>query len=185
MKKQSLFGILSRSPWWVSLLIAVVLFGALSAFLPALTAAAAAFPFVCLTVYVAWRQARTPSDSASEKLLQGMRESSWDEFSERLAEAFRREGHEVSRSGAADLQLKKGGRITLAACRRWKVAQTGIGPLKELAQAREKFEADDCLYVSAGSFTPQAEAFAAQHRVRLVAGRELARMMSRVPAKRP
>ncbi len=183
LKKDSLFGILLRSPWWVSLLIAAGLFAALRSFFPALTAVAAAFPFLCLALYVAWQQWRTPSQKASEKVLEELRGSSWEEFSERLSQAFRRDGYEVAHaSGPADLQLKKNGRITLALCRRWKVANTGAGPLRELVQAREKREADECLYVSAGVFTPQAQAFAAQHRVRLLSGTELAQLVRRVPA---
>jgi len=184
LKKDSLFGILSRSPWWVSLLIAAALFGALRSFFATLTAVAAAFPFLCLAVYVAWRQARTPSESRSAKLLDELRAASWEDFSARLFEAFRRDGYEVAHgSGAADFELKKNGRVTLAGCRRWKVAQTGAGPLRELVQAREKREADECLYVSAGAFTPQAQAFAAQHRVRLLSGAELAQLVRRVPVR--
>ncbi len=184
MNKQSLFGILSRSPWWLSLVIAVALFAGLASFLPPLVAASAALPFVAIAIYAGWKQSSVPSDKATEKLLQDVRDSSWEQFSERLSEAFRREGYEVSRTEGADWLLKKGGRRTLATCRRWKVGQTGVGPLKDLVQAREKLEADECLYVSAGVFTPQAETFAAEHRVRLLSGRELARMVKRVPVKR-
>jgi len=185
MKKESLFGFLSRSPWWMSLLIAAVLFGALQSFAPALVAASAALPFVCIAAYAGWRQWRVPNESAVASRLDELRAASWENFSALILEAFRREGYEAARlpGGAADFELKKDGRSTVASCKRWKVAQTGIGPLRDLVRVREAREADECLYLSAGSFTPQAQAFAAQNRVRLLEGHELARLVARVPKR--
>ena len=177
MAKNSLFALLSRSPWWLSLVIGAALFTALQSFLPAIVGASAALPFFGIAAYSAWRQLRTPSAD-----LGALRELSWERASPMFAEAFRREGYEVEAlGGAADFGLKRKGRVTLAGCRRWKVAQTGVGPLRELVDARRSREADECIYAAAGEFTPQAREFAAANRVQLLAEADVARLLARVP----
>src|SRR3990170_904226 len=116
MAKQSLFAILSRSPWWISLVIAAALFAGLRAFFPALIAASASVPFVAIALYAAWRQWRVPDDAAAALALDDLRELSWDSFSALIAEAFRRDGYQVTAmpGGAVDFELRRGGRVTLA-----------------------------------------------------------------------
>jgi restriction system protein len=181
MARQTLFAALSRSPWWLSLVIAGLLFAALRAAFPALVAASAALPFVALALYAAWRQWRVPDEADLAAVLERLRELPWERFAALITDAFRREGYEVraSSGGAADFELRRDGRSTLASCRRWKSAQSGVAPLRELAAAREKREADECLYVCAGTLSEQAQSFAARNRVRLLHGAELARLLRR------
>ena len=47
--------------------------------------------------------------------------------------------------GTADFELRKQGYLTLASCRRWKVAQAGVAPLQELADAAAKADARNAL----------------------------------------
>ena len=61
MNKNSLFAILSRSPWWVSFLIAAGLFMAIRQFLPDYAAAFSTLPFLGIAAYAGWRQLRAPS----------------------------------------------------------------------------------------------------------------------------
>ena len=81
--------------------------------------------------------------------------------------------------GAADFELRKGGRVALASCKRWKVAQTGIEPLRELVLAREAAGAQECIYVSAGELSQNARQFAAQKQIRLLCDAELAQLLAR------
>ena len=50
---------------------------------------------------------------------------------------FRSDGYAVVAltRGAADFELRKSGRVALACCKRWKVSQTDIEPLRELLLA--------------------------------------------------
>ena len=182
-KKPSLFTVLSRSPWWLSVLLTASIFIAVRFFLPTLIAASAAFPCGVISIYAAWRQLRVPGEAAVTKKLDELRSLSWAEFAVRLEGAFRRDGYEVTRleGDAADFELRKKGQLTLASCKRWKVAQTGIAPLRALLAEKEARGARDCLYVAAGEFSPNANELALASGIRLLSGTDLARMFRGKP----
>ncbi len=175
LRKDSLFAVLLRSPWWASALIALGLIGLARFFVPDLYAVFAALPFIGIAVYVGWKQLRAPSAMRIAKSLERVRAMSWDEFAGAMEKAYGREGYEVSRIGGAkaDLELVQNGRKTLVACKRWKASRTGIEPLRELEAARRAREAEECVYVATGEITEQARAFAAQRNIRLLEGSEL------------
>jgi len=95
-----------------------------------------------------------------------------------LEAAFRRQGYEVERLRAdrADLALTKSGRVSLVSCKRWKVGRTGVEPLRELEAARE---AQGCIYVAAGEVTDTARDYAAEKKIHLLHGAELAALLPR------
>jgi len=93
---------------------------------------------------------------------------------------LRRDGYTVTAGGGADFSATKNGRTALVSCKRWKVAQTGIGPLRELHEAGKTADAQDCIYVSAGDFTANARDYAQKHSVQLLNDAELARVVGRV-----
>jgi restriction system protein len=181
MAKNSLFAILSRSPWWLSLLIAAALYMLVRQFMPDYAAAASTLPFLTIAAYSAWRQSRVPSAEHVAEELAAARVMPWKEFAALMQAAFRSEDYTVAplASGGADFELRKGGRIAVAACKRWKVAQTGIEPLRELLQAKEATGAQDCIYVAAGGVSQNALQFAAQHQIRLLRDAELAQWLAR------
>ncbi|MGE0875085.1 MAG: restriction endonuclease [Burkholderiales bacterium] len=108
-----------------------------------------------------------------------MRAASWDAVSAAIEEAYRAEGYAVTRASGngADFEVARAGRSTLVACKRWKVARTGIEPLRELHAAALAREVPDCVYIAAGEVSANALAFAAEKRIRLLHGAELAKMM--------
>lgn len=181
-RKNSLFAVLSRSPWWISLLIAAALFFGIRAFLPDMVAFASTLPFVGIAGYAAWRQMQVPSAGRVSDTLGRLREMSWEAFSTLLADAFRRDGYAVTSlaGGAADFEIRRDGRSTLVACKRWKVASTGIGPLKELHAQWKACDAADCMYVAAGDFTANARTFALEKGIRLIADAELTRLAGKL-----
>jgi len=181
MHDNSLFAVLLRKAWWVSGLVAAGLFGALRFVLPWELALFAALPFVGIAAYVAWRRLRAPSEARIAKMLERLRAQSWDEFARSVEEAYRRDGYVVSRMGdaRADFELVRGAYSTLVACKRWKAVRTGIEPLRELQAAREAREAHYCVYVAAGEITDQARVFAAERKISLVQGAELATLLRR------
>jgi restriction system protein len=176
MNKNSLFAILLRSPWWVSFLVAGGLFALARFVLPTLYAAFVPLPFVGIGCYAAWQQLRAPSASAVAAALESMRAQSWDDFSAALEAAFQRDGYNVKRLAiaGADLELTKAGRVTLVAGKRWKVARAGVEPLRELEAARQARDAHEGLFVAAGEVTANARAYAAETKLRLLDGVELA-----------
>lgn len=181
MAKRNLFNILTHSPWWLSVLIAAAVFMAVRQFLPDNAAVAAMLPFLGIAGYALWRQSRVLSPERASAALEAMRAMSWQEFSAVMESAFRSEGYAVVAiaRGGADFELSRGGRLALASCRRWKVAQTGIEPLRELVLAQEAAGAQECIYAAAGELTRNAAQFAAQHQVRLLCGENLAHFLAR------
>ena len=182
MNKNSLFAILLRSPWWISLAVGAGIFALTRMLLPeayAPYAIFAALPFLVIGGYAGWRQLRAPSAERIAATLESLRALSWDEFSAALEAAFRREGYAVGRPGiaGADLELTKSGRISLVGCKRWKVMRTGVEPLRELDAARAAREAQSCIYVAAGEITDKAQSFAAEKSIRLLHGAELVKLL--------
>lgn len=179
MNKNSLFAILLRSPWWISFAVAAAIFAVARMALPEAYAAYAIFaslPFLVIGCAAGWKQLRAPSAAQVDAALERLRAMPWSEFSAAMEDAFRRDGYAVTRIDAAgaDFELTKGARVTLAACKRWKVARAGIEPLRELEAARLAREAHECIYVAVGEITDTASAFAAEKKMRLLQGAELA-----------
>jgi restriction system protein len=175
MHENSLFAILLRSPWWVSLAVAVGLFAGLRLVVQPLYASFFALPFLGVAVVAGWKQLRAPSRATIEKKLAALRELDTRALLEKVEAAFRAQGYEVTRLSGdeADLALERSGTRVLVACRRWKAARTGVEPLRALKDAAKKRSAD-CIYVVAGDLTPGAASFAAEQGIRLMRGAELA-----------
>lgn len=184
MAKRSLFSILSEQPWWVSLLVAMALFAGVQLILPPL-APFVALPFVAIAVYFAWQQWRSIAPATVEARLAAVRAMPWEDFALVISEAYRRRGYaiEESRSGAFDFKLRKKGQITLVQCRRWKVNQVGVGPVRELYEALDQHEAFNCVCIAAGEFSDGARQFAAGKPVTLLNGVALAELVGRIEKK--
>jgi restriction system protein len=181
MAQNSLFAILLRSPWWVSFALAAGVFAALRMAVPGLYAGFFALPFLAIGLYGAWLALRAPSAASLDQTLKTVVAMTWEEFRGAVEEAYRRAGYSVSRLAGegADLALVKGGRTALVACKRWRVARTGIEPLRLLDDARRRQHAQDCIYLCSGELTEQARAFATDKKVRIVVGRELAALLKK------
>jgi restriction system protein len=178
MHPNSLFSVLLRSPWWVSIAAAAGMFAVARLMLPPLYAAFAALPFAVIAGYAAWRQLRAPSAARVAKTLERLRAMTWHDFGAAAEDAFRREGYGVAWQGDK-LQLTRAGRVTLVACKRWKAGSTGIEPLRELHAAGRQREASECIFVAAGEVTANARAFAAEKGIRVLEGAELAKLLAR------
>jgi restriction system protein len=179
MHENSMFAILLRKAWWVSGLVALAVFGLLRLFLPWDFALFASLPFAVIAAYVGAKQLRAPGAGRTAKTIEKLRAMSWDEFAAAMEAAYQREGFRVTRleSGRADFELVQGARHTLVASKRWKATRTGIEPLRELEAAREAREAHECVYVSVGEITVQARAFAAEKKIRVMQGTDLALLL--------
>jgi restriction system protein len=110
----------------------------------------------------------------------------WGEFEELLAEAFRRQGFMVEHCGAAgpdggiDIRLSKAGAVTLVQCKHWQARQVGVRLVRELLGVVASEGAQSGILVTSGSFTADAQGFAAKNPIRLVDGRELMAMIGQV-----
>ncbi|MBS1228201.1 MAG: restriction endonuclease [Proteobacteria bacterium] len=181
MSENSLFAYLLRSPWWISVAVALVLVLAARFVVPdeyVKYALSFAVPFMITAVMAAWKQRDVPSEARVESTLEAVSAMSWRDFSALLEQAYQRDGHTVTRrDGAADFTLVKGNRTMLLCAKRWKAANHGLEPLRELDAERRAQEANEAIYVAAGTVTDNARRFAAANRIRLMEGSELTRLL--------
>jgi len=183
MHDNSLFAVLLRAPWWVSFAAAAAV-GVPSRFMlerfamPEGYAIFVALPFVVIGCAAGLRQLRAPSAGRIAGELDRLRALAWEDFADKLAAAYARDGYAAKRiAGAADFELERSGRLTLVACKRWRATRTGVEPLRELEALRRKREAHDAVYIAAGEITDTARSFAAQSGIRLVEGVQLAALI--------
>lgn len=182
LKDDSLFAILLRSPWWVSIAVGGALGAIAVAFLPLeyrVVGAITGVPFFVIGGIALWRHWQAPSASRIADTLVAVRAMSWPEFSRAIEDAYRRQGYRVDEvaEGAANFEISKDGRTALVHCKRWKVARTGVEPLSELHASKEARNAHECIYVAAGEISANARTFAAKHAITLVEAAELAKLL--------
>ncbi len=182
MNENSLFAILLRSRWWLSFAIAAAITAVAVALLPAPYTAAGwlmGIPFAVIGGIAAWRQRNRPSSARIERSIMAAQAMSVAEFKRALIDGFRSDGYEVDATAGSgyDFTARKGYRRAVVACRRFKVARTGVEPLREVVAARDAADAQDAVYVALGEVTEQARSFVARHSIRLVDGAELARLL--------
>jgi restriction system protein len=180
MHQNSLFAVLLRSPWWVSLLAAIGIAAVMRIFLPLEFALFGGLPFAVIAAVALWRQLRRPSAKRIAATLERARALSADAFCAALEEGFRRQGYGTARGeGAADLVLTQKGLVTVVGCRRWKAARTGIDPLREFDAATSERGAHKRIYVAVGQVSDNAREFAAKKGIRLLQEEELAGLLGK------
>ena len=180
--ENSLFAMLLRTRWWVSFALAAAVALVTGALFPreiAPFAMLATLPFLVIGVIAAWRQLRQPSPARNEQLLQDCAALGWKDFSQRLQQAWQAEGYTVTplTTAGADLQLERAGRTTLVSARRWKAANQGLEPLKELLARQQSLHADTAVYVSLQPPGDNALNWAKQQNLVLLNGNDLAALL--------
>jgi restriction system protein len=183
MSEKSLFAILLRSPWWVSLLIVAAFVLVSGALLPAPYVAygvIGGFPFLVIALIAAWRQRHAPSAARLAELLAQAGAMSWREFALRVEQVFVRQGYTVMRleGESADFRLERRGQATLLSCRRWKAANHGVEALRSLQAACEQQGARG-VYLSLGPVSGAAERQAKAAGIELLHGPALGLLLAR------
>lgn len=182
LAKNSLFAVLLRSPWWISMLLVLAYGLAVVLLLPkqyVVVGLIGVLPFLVIGLVAAQRQWNLPSAGQVADTLAKANAMPWREFADALDAAYRAKGYTVARlhGKAADLQLLKDGQTTLVAAKRWKAANHGVEALRDLAAAKETYSAAACVYVSTGGVTDTAQQFAQTHGITLVADVALAQLL--------
>ena len=183
MAKNSLFAVLLRSPWWMSLALVAVFVMASIALLPPQYVGfgmMGGLPFLVIAVMAAWRQWHAPNPAKVAQALEKAGAMSWKDFSQQIEKGFAHQGYAVTRlsGGAADFQLTKAERITLVSCKRWKAASQGVEALRDLAAAKDAQGAQHAMLISLGAITAQASSFAQAQGLFLMTEPELAQLLS-------
>ena len=118
MAEKSLFAVLLRSPWWISVAVALAIVVASRVLLPTLYAPfgmVSGLPFLVIGGIAAWRQSQAPDPARMTEALMRAGTMSWRDFSDTLARAFQRQGYTVTRLNrpASDFQISRDGETTL------------------------------------------------------------------------
>ena len=186
MSDNSLFAVLLRSQWWISIAVAVGIGLLVKFFVPEehlLPALSITIPFLFTGILAAWKQWRVPGAGRIASTVETVSAMSSREFLELMEASYQRDGFAVSRiNGAADLKLSKDGRVTLVCCKRWKAQSQGIESLRELEAVREAREAREALYVAVIELSEAAWMFARDHRIAIMRAPQLTRLL-RLPKK--
>jgi restriction system protein len=185
MAPNSLFAILLRSAWWISIGIALLFVAAARALLPQeywTFGAMGGFPFLAVGLIALVKQVRRPSSSRVEAILQAVRAMAWRDFSQAVDEAFTRDGYGVRRiEGAADFAVTRGGRTALVAARRWKAARHGEEALAALHAQMRAQDANDCTYIALGELSANAQRFARANCVQVMNEEGLTQLLRAMP----
>ncbi|GAB3554331.1 restriction endonuclease [Noviherbaspirillum agri] len=188
MAENSLFAILLRKPWWISMVIAGVCGLAFSALMPARFAVAgmaAGMPFFIIGIIAFIRHLGKPSAARIAHTRETVRTMSWPGFASAIEAAYRRDGYEVARhaGAAADFRITRGGRCALVSCKRWKAASIGVEPLRELHAAATAQDAQESIFIGIGQLSDAARRFAQEKQIRLVQEAELAQLLQGMVAQ--
>jgi hypothetical protein len=183
MPKRSLFAILCDLPWWVSLLVAALVYY-LGAMFSALIGAAAALPFLGVAGYVGWLRLRRGPALDVPALLKALRSASAEDMRSMLAEVYERDRYALSDAPEGDLRMERNGYVTLVRFRRWRAHSTSPGAVNELERAMRTHKADHAMYITAGTVAETARSQASRVGIALIDGPALAELVRRTAGAR-
>jgi len=122
--------------------------------------------------------------------LQSLKNLTWQQFEQLVAEAYRRLGYSISindqngADGGIDLILKRSGEVVLVQCKRWKSSSVGVAIVREMYGLLTHHRADRVKIVCVGRFTKDARNFAHKKPIELVTGDELLELVLHVQSHR-
>jgi restriction system protein len=206
-RNESILDILMVLPWWVSVIVSALAYIALAIVLPSMEFQSPLFkgfqsglpnlaPIIALVLLVpapisAFSSWRKRKQLDTQKSIDTIRDLSWKQFEELVAEGYRRQGYQIienNRGGAdggVDIRLKKDGALHLIQCKNWKSQKIGVGVVRELYGVMAAENAYTASVVCSGIFTQEAKNFAAGKKIDLVDGLQLKAMISQVQRVQP
>jgi restriction system protein len=204
-KNEGWFDLLIVLPWWVSVIVSVSAYIGLKYIAPSITvdnmflqpmlkalpSLSPIIPLVLLipapiSAFTAWRKRKLLDD---QKSIQTIRDLSWREFEELVAEAYRRQGYNVIENtsigadGGIDVRIQKDGHSHLVQCKNWKTSKVGVKVVREMYGVMTAEHASSVIIIISGVFTQEAKNFAADKPVDLIDGSELERLISNIQPK--
>lgn len=188
MAENSVFAILLRSSWWISVVVGAIIVVLCLALLPKdirFVGAAGSLPFLVIGAMAAKRQWNQPSAAATEALLAQASAMSSRDLQAWLSRAWQAEGYTVTavQQGAADLQLARNGQTTLVQTKRSKAGVHGIEPLRALHEAASQAGAASVYVLLQGELSDNARTFARDQKIVLLQNLALATLLKKAAAK--
>jgi restriction system protein len=150
-----------------------------------------AAPFIVVTVVAALNSRYRRRLFDAQIGVESLRVISWQDFERLVGEAYRRQGYVVEEiggsapDGGVDLVLHRDGRKVVVQCKRWRSAQVGVTLVREFFGVIVAEKAERGIFVTSGTFTPDAVNFARGKPIELVDGRALAALIGGLQAGKP
>lgn len=193
-RKISFIDLLFDAPWWVPLIIAAIVYLVIGLILPSIETdnqlinmmfdafAINAPYFAIFILFIApfsyFNTRRKAKQLDNQISIKTIRQLHWRNFEELVAEAYRRQGYRVAEGGygadgGIDLELRKSNQLILVQCKHWKTQKVGVNVVREMFGVLTASDADTVIIICSGRFTQQAEDFASDKSIQLIAGNEL------------
>ena len=193
-KNTTFTDLLFQAPWWVSVITAVIVYFAMGHVLPSIEtnnqlidmvfkALAVPAPFFAVIIlFIApfsfFNARRKAKQLDAQKSIETIRQLHWRNFEELVAEAYRRQGYQVTEGsfgadGGIDLELRKGEGLILVQCKQWKAQKVGVSVVREMLGVLTASNAAKVVVICSGKFTQQAIDFASDKPIVLIDGGEL------------
>lgn len=198
----SVLEVLAKYPWWVNVILAVVVYISFKYLIPSMVfqniffnafaklapnlapiVAAPLLIVAALSAFNAWRKGQLFN---SQKGIESIRKLSWREFEELVGEAYRRKGYNVTEAGGGgadggvDLVLKRGDEKLLVQCKHWKMDKVGVKVVRELYGVVVAEKVTGGVVISSGTFTQEAIDFAKGKPLELLDGSALQNIITEV-----
>jgi len=188
-------------PWWISIIVGVIVYIGMRFVIPALSAGNAfsnvlaqgvsqfswvALIFLLTAALSAFRSARKSQRLDRQTSIESIRELPWKQFEDLLGEAYRRQGYSVMENsslgayGGVDLTIRRGGATYLVQCKQWRTYKVGVKVIREMFGLMTAHHAAGAIIVASGTFT---RAFAEGKPIELVDGDQLVEIVSGVQAR--
>ena len=206
-KSESVLDLLILLPWWVSVILSIVVYIMGTSIIPNMTienifiqSALKVAPLVApplsvvllipaaISAFNAWRKRKLLND---QKGIQTIRELSWRQFEELVAEAYRRQGYTVIENttagadGGIDVKLKKGLHTYLVQCKNWRTSKVGVKVVREMYGVLMAEYASRVIIIVSGMFTQEAQNFAKGKPIDLIDGTQLEKLITNIQTSAP
>ncbi|NVK23737.1 MAG: restriction endonuclease [Gammaproteobacteria bacterium] len=122
----------------------------------------------------------------TQKTLETIKQLSWQEFEQLIAEYYRRLGFSVSENtqagpdGGVDIVLNKDNEVILVQCKQYRNKPVGVSVVREMFGIKEANRANKVVVVTTCHFTKEAIKFAADKDIELIGGNMLMPMIQSV-----
>lgn len=201
-RNDGVLDLLADLPWWVSVFLSAAIYVFMKFIAPtiqtdnimlrpilgAMPMVAALFAFIVLAMApIAYFKSRHRRKLVETRVsLESIKEMDWRDFEMLVGEVYRRQGYLIKESGGGgadggiDLVLTKAGERIIVQCKKWKSSTVNVSLVRELYGVMTAESATGCIFVSAGSYTRDANEFARGKPIRLVDGIELYEMVKSI-----
>jgi len=203
-RDEGLLDVLVEVPWWVSIIVGIVVYAGMRFVIPALSSGNALsnvlaqgisqFAWVALIFLLpaglsAFRSARKSQRLDRQTSIESIRALPWKQFEDLLGEAYRRQGYSVVENaslgadGGVDLTIRRDGETYLVQCKQWRTYRVGVKVIREMFGLMTAHHAAGAIVVCSGSFTQEARDFATGKPIELVDGDHLVGLIASVQTR--